>query len=374
MRRAWPLLALAALALGLGMLASSSAGTDSPLCSIANTGPQGAAALDEWIQTIGARTRALPAPLTSTDGLASIVILGASQRRFGPPEVAQLDAFVRAGGTVVYLPAGASNAQPDLRSWLGLERSERWPDPDTRADDSGGRDVAVSFPHGLLQGVSTLRVAAEAPWLLEHPDAFAAAEEAVWVLPLGEGEVWVAPSTALAENRRLELGDNARFWANLAARGPVGFTEGHLVAPDTSAARRHLWGVAAQLAFVGLVLLLSSLKRLGPARPVADAPARSGIEYVRALANLSRRAQLEPELLKELKARVRRVMHEQAGISPSLEPAEAARALEAAGVPLGEALLKLEAAEPDAAGRDPAQFSSLGRAAAQIERRLIGRV
>ncbi len=373
-RRLWPLGLLLWVALALGLVAGQGSRADSPLCSKDNPGPQGAAVLDRWLKTSGAKTFALPAPLTTTAGLGSVVILGAAQRRFGHPEVALLEAFVRQGGTLVYLPPPRESAQSDLDRWLQLYRGESWPDPDRRKDDPGGRDLAVTFPHGLLAGAQTLRLSAEPSWASDLPGAIDAAGDAVWVIPLGEGEVWVAPGPSLAENRRLDLADNAVFWANLARRGAVGFTEGHLVAPDTSQARRHLWGVTLELLFVGAVGVLASLRRLGPARPRLERSARSSLEYVRALANLARRAHVEGELFEQMRQRVRRVMHEQAGIAPGLPADEAARALEAAGVPLGEALLRLARADAAAVAGDPAQFSSLGRDAAQIERRLLGRM
>jgi hypothetical protein len=363
------------IALVLSALSSQSdSQADSPLCSMENPGPRGAKVLDLWLQQNGAKTRALPAPLTnsSLEGLGSVLILGVSQRRLGKPEVAQLDAFVRAGGTLVYLPA-LSDSQPELDDWLKLSRDPQWPEADRRSDDRGGYDVPVTFPRGLLAGAHTLRLFAEPTARTDLEEAVNVASSVVFAIPLEKGEVWLAPGTGLAENRRLELGDNAVFWTNLARRGPVGFDEGHLVAPDTSTARRHLWGVLAQLGFVGLVLLWAVARRLGPPRPLVTAPARSVMEYVRAMANLARRAKVEAELFVELKARVRRVMHEQAGIPLQMETAEAARALEAAGVPLAQELTRLERALPQQVAVDPKLFTELSVAAAKIERSLIGR-
>ena len=372
MKRLWPLGLLLLIALAVGVVSASGSHADSPLCSKDNPGPMGAKVLDLWLQANGAQTRALAAPLTDTSKLGSIVILGASQRRLGKPEVAKLDAFVRGGGTLVYLPA-ISDAQPELDAWLRLSHEQQWPEPDRRADDRGGLDVPVTFPHGLLAGAKTLRLFAQPPWRSELDEAVNVASGFVFAIPLEQGEVWLAPGTALAENQRLELDDNAVFWANLAARGPVGFDEGHLVAPDTSAARRHLWGVLLQLGFVGLVLCFAIMRRLGPARPTVATEGRSVMEYVRAMAGLARRAHVEAELFTELKSRLRRTMQEQAGISSALDAPEAARALEASGIALGEALLRLERANPDAVAADPKLFVALSADAAQIERRLAGR-
>lgn len=375
MKRLWPIALLLVIALTLGLLASSSdAPADSPLCSMTNAGPRGARVLDLWLQANGATTRALAAPLSNSafDRLGSVLILGISNRRLGKPEVAQLDAFVRGGGTLVYLPA-MSDSQPELDDWLKLSREGQWPEADRRGDDRGGYDVPVTFPHGLLAGAHTLRMFAEPPWHTDLDEAVNVASDVVFAIPLGKGEVWLAPGTGLAENRRLELGDNALFWANLARRGPVGFDEGHLFAPDTSTAQRHLWGVVGQLGFVGLVLLWAVTRRLGPARPVVSAPARSVMDYVRAMANLARRAHVEAELFVELKARLRRVMHEQAGIPVAMETQEAARALEAAGVPLAQELVRLEQTPAQTVAADPKLFAELSREAAKIERRLVGR-
>jgi hypothetical protein len=47
----------------------------------------------------------------------------------------------------------------------------------------------------------------------------------LWTRRIGEGRVWLSAGADLAENARLELADNARFWSQLPS--PIAFDETH---------------------------------------------------------------------------------------------------------------------------------------------------
>jgi len=102
---------------------------------------------------------------------------------------------------------------------------------DTTLADAGGTTVDVWLAAGPLRGLSALRVSQDRGLRMNHDDAVPLAglggAVAVWRWPLGTGEVYVLAGADLAENRRLELLDNLRFWDALAARGPLLFDEYH---------------------------------------------------------------------------------------------------------------------------------------------------
>ena len=104
--------------------------------------------------------------------------------------------------------------------------------------------------------------------------------------------------------------------------------------------------------------------RLGPPREEPAAPLRSSTEYVEAMARLTQRARLEPDLVDALRRQLRLTLHERLGLSLELPDAERARELALAlALPEDEALALF--AEPD--------FLKLSRRVAKLEARLEGR-
>jgi hypothetical protein len=164
-------------------------------------------------------------------------------------------------------------------------------------------------------------------------------------MPEGRGEVYVLAGADVAENRRLELLDNLRFWDALASRGPLAFDEYHHgAAPKQEPpSARGLWVFVAQGLLVGLLYAVSRGTRFGPPRPLVVEKHRSALEYVRSLGWLTRRSKVERELLPELARQLRRQMHERLGISLTLPEDEAARMLEqTCGLPASEYLAARE--------------------------------
>ena len=70
---------------------------------------------------------------------------------------------------------------------------------------------------------------------------------------------------------RLELDDNAAFWANAGARGPVLFDEGHFVAADAPPLTTNLLASALQFGFLALVFVARPRRPPRPAPPLASA-------------------------------------------------------------------------------------------------------
>jgi len=301
MRRAWWLYALLlALALAAG-LAGPDTVPDSPVPSAQNPGPRGVKLLRRWLEATGREVRLLDTtfelPATGTLVLAAPTGHGLSKK-----EVASVEAFVKGGGTLVYLRPRRSAAQSDLDAWLQLEAG-----PPLARDGAGDDLLGVSDAVTALPGVTRLRVLADDTVVSELPGALPVTEgKSLWWAKLGSGEVFIGAGADLAQASRLELDDNAAFWASLPA--PLVFDELHQAPkakPDLSA---NLIAALVQLAFCGLVFVLVFAPRLGPARPTPAEKHRSTLEYVQSMAALARQAGVEPELAELEVKRLKRVL------------------------------------------------------------------
>ncbi len=327
--RAWgPWAVLLALALAAGLAAGPSQ-ADSDVPTVENRGARGVAVLATWLAESGVDVRVHREPLTALPrDVASVVLVAPRARRVQDDEIAALERFVQAGGTLVYL--WPRRGQPGLARWLKLEAGVPllWT-TEPAFTDVGGATVEVRLPAGLLAGAARLRVSADRMlWVADRPTVPVATHGAVWLERLGAGEIWLAAGPDLAENARLELLDNATFWANLGARGPVVFDEFHHVAAAAPPVSLNLWAAALQFAFGALVFLAARGARLGPARPTAQTRHRSALEYVRAMAALTENARVEDELVERLRGDARLFLQERLGVPAQLPLHEAAREVE----------------------------------------------
>jgi hypothetical protein len=236
---------------------------------------------------------------------------------------------------------------------------------------------------GATRGLEHLRVAADRALSVGHPKAVpvagARSAAVLWRVPEGSGEVYVLAGPDVAENRRLELLDNLRFWDALSARGPLAFDEyHHTLGPRREPpSARGLWVFAAQALVVGLLYVVARGTRFGPPRPLLEEKHRSALEYVRSLGWLARRSKVERELVPELARQLRRRMHERLGISLALPEDEAARALEqTCGLPASEYLAAREELVRTMDQREirPSDYARLARQYARFEELVTGRV
>jgi hypothetical protein len=325
--RTWgPLGALAALALAVGLLVRPSRAEQS-LPSVENRGPRGLAVLAAWLEATGVDVRPGRAPLTELPADVRTVVLSApSTTEVTEAELAALQRFVEAGGTLVAL-LPRDDAQVRLRRWLGAPPGDVLPMDDVPGvRDLGGATARVTVKAGPLAHASALRLSAEATLTLEREDAVPVTQPAaLWWLPQGAGEVWAAAGPELAENARLELLDNAAFWAALGARGPMWIDERHHQPEAGALPPVQLLVTAIQVALVAALFALAFGARLGPPRPAARHPHREAAELVRAMASLTARARVEPELVAALRGGLRRTLADALGVAPALSWDEAAR-------------------------------------------------
>lgn len=376
---------LIALALAAGLSTSQSA-TESQVPSVDNPGPQGLRALYLYLREGGASAEAHRASLSELPaGARTVVIAEPKGRPVSPEEVKALERFVQDGGTFVYLSSRElGKRQAALEQWLALAQGPLLP-ADSRGlpanvQDVGGTTVDVWVSAGAARGLSTLRVSRDHGVVVDMPEAvpLAGAKGAavLWRVGLGKGEVYVLAGTDLAENRRLELGDNLRFWDGLAARGPVVFDEFHHLAAPPPPLSRGIWAFALQCLAVGLLYVVSRGTRFGPPRPLTVERHRSALEYVQSLGWLARRAKVERELLPELAKHLRQQMQERLGIPLALSEEEAARLLEqTCGVPVAEYLAAREdlARTLDRKHIAPNDYARIARRYAHLERAVTGR-
>ncbi len=364
MRRGPLILAGLVLLSLIASIASQEPGSDSPIPSIENKGPRGLGVLAAWLRESGTSVIGHDAPLTQLPPEARVVVIAApSAQELKADEVTALEHFVSGGGTLVYL-MGRTSPQPVLNEWLRVAGGPVAPlVTEPGLEDVGGTTVSVTFAKGLLEGAKTLRLSADSMVnALDDGAVPVTSDRALWWMRRGEGEVWLGAGPDLAENARLELADNALFWGHLAKRGTIVFDEFHHH-QSGAALPVNLVATVLQLIFLALLFLWARGARLGPPRDDPPRWQRSSLEYVTAMAALTRNANVEKELVVSLKNDFRKLILEQAGIPLAWSWEEADTELARRGV-IGGAELIRAAQEAD--------FVAASRLLATIERKIRG--
>ncbi len=361
---AWPIFALLlALALALGLAADGDTQT-STVPSVTNAGPRGLKVLHTWLSESGVDVRLGARPLTDVpDEIATIVVPAPQAATLTRDERLALRRALERGATVVLMVARSASKH----ALEDLVTVQLGPPPELLAvpNDGAGSSLAVSAPIGAMKGARSLRVANDHTLTVTNAEAVElTSPPGVWVMSVGKGALYVAAGADLAENARLDLADNAVFWRNLAAQGPMWIDESHHVARVQATPTVNLWATGLQFLFAAALFVVARGSRLGPARAEPSAPLRSSTEYVEAMARLTRRARLEPELVEALRRHLRLTLHERLGLSLSLPDGERARALR----------LALGWNDADANGLfGDRSFLGLSKRVARLEAQLDGR-
>lgn len=384
--RGWALYGVLIAIAAAVALATRTSGLKPDLPSIDNPGPTGTRALYLYLEERGHSVSAARASLRDLPrGTRTVVVPAPTAREIDTNEVEALKRFVEEdGGTLVYLaPRPIGKAQARLEVWLGVEGGPPLrvkEDPALgEARDPAGATAKVQLPYGAAAGLARLRVAADdglgrmTDWA---PVAGADGAVAVAWRRLGKGDAWVLAGPDLAENKRLELLDNLRFWEQLASAGPMLFDEFHHQAAPPPPVSRGIVAFALQLLACAAVFAWARGSRFGPPRPEPVERHRSSLEYLHSLAWLTRRARVEPELLRELSTRLRVLLHERLGIAPELPESEVALAMERHGVLPAQKYLEAVGALRHALSAPklmPREYLRVSRELARIERQVNGR-
>jgi hypothetical protein len=282
-RGGWLLLAiLVTVAAGLVFLQNGTQ-QDSPEHSIFSDGPNGTSALSQYaaglgrgVQTVGL-TFDLPSPP------ATLLVFNPST--FNAPETSRLDAWVRAGGTLIYADDGL-----DTRLALAFDLHRGNPVP------AQGRPVTPA-----LAGVNEVGDDSYTEPYRPTPVqavllAYAGGEALAIEEKLGQGRVVAIAAPEYLCNGWLESRDNGRLAADLLGMspGPIAFDEYHhgLAAGAGSGdwtsrpLGQGLLG-AALVIFVGLLL---RGRAFGPRISLRGRGGRSAAEYAGAVGHLLRQA------------------------------------------------------------------------------------
>lgn len=380
----------------LAVRASETRKAESPIPSVQNADARGAKGLFTYLAESGAQPGVLDAPVKKLPADAAVLLaIAPTNRSIDKDEMVAIGDWVGDGHTFVYgVPRRVRTQYVEtflsIRWVFGVRQA---PLIDTDGLDEGlkaflsksrertdptGTNAEPWLPHPLLAGVKHLRVAADdgLESMVSRARAIAGSADApaVLVIPWGKGEFVLLAGSDLAENRRLALGDNLQFWANLASRGRVYFDEYHHL-PSQESGRGLLAAVGPtvlQLLLAAAMLALALGRRLGEARPLRVARRRSQGEYVAQLAQLYEASRVEPELCADLLAALRRTLFDQMGISAKLDDPEVARRLVQRTQVGAERYLGLvRRAREAAAGRTtPKQYAALSREFALFQREI----
>lgn len=323
MRRALGLAALVTVALAV-TFAAQRPGSDSPLPLVENRGPRGLAVLHAWLLASGVEVQTVDSVETALpQGAGTVVLAAPSARELDEAAVARLRTFVEGGGTLVYLvPRQAP--QPLLNAWLDVKSAPVAPlNDEPGVSDVGGSSAKVLRAHGAARGLRSVRLSADTTITVDSEDALEIVDNrGLWWRAIGRGEVWLSAGPDLAQNARLELADNAKFWAQLPA--PIVFDETQHRAGGV-ALPINVLATVVQLLVLAALFIWARGVRLGPPRDATSQPAQSSMDYVRAMATLTRSAKLESELLPRLRVELRAAMQDRAAVPTTWAWPEAAR-------------------------------------------------
>jgi len=355
MRRPSPLYLLAALlAIATIVFAFATVGSEPTASgrtgSVYDDGPGGAAALRRYLQAMGASTTTLQGDRFVPDAAAASVlfILGATEA-ITPTDAGNVKKFVAAGGTAVVATDLGLLERPLLDAFdiriTGIASPGTHPLANALFADPPARAIAVDRAGSLSIGPNALALATDG-----RTSIAAAVHE-------GRGTFYVVASLGPFLAAGLGAADNARValaFAHdaVAGGGTVAFDEYHHgshPSTDVLVLMQNTWpGRALVFASVaGLLYLVLSGRRLGPAVPLDPRPARSSLEYIRGFAGLVRRSGRGEIARRRLRRDLRGGLARSLGLDP--------------GMPFERILATLAAADRERAAEARAVDDALGR-------------
>jgi hypothetical protein len=313
-RDRWLLLALCAIVMALAALGSRSGGEnagDFRPTSYLNT-PRGTRALFLALREMGIPVARRTVPFEARYAITGPVVLLAPGDEPSAAEWGRLLAYVRKGGTLLYVPRPWFG--PAAADSLGLVLEPLRGDTSTRMGKLSLRpDTALAVPHPWTAGVAPIpgfRYAfSDTSRALRQPGArrlLRTREGHVTGVALaqGKGTVVALSDAEPLGNAQLRTGGTALLVARIAAQATGGkrtlaFDEYHHGYSDEASVTRalghFLWRTrpghaVLQLAAAALALLYLLGRRFGAPLPVPAAERRSPLEHVEALAGAYRQA------------------------------------------------------------------------------------
>jgi Domain of unknown function (DUF4350) len=303
----------------LSGLVSSSDRSHAGFASVESAAPEGSGVLFTWLEASGRPVVALRHALDRLEpSIRTLIVAEPAAQEISEREVDFLRQWVTAGGTLVYL-APRLTAQPAMDRWLQLSSRKL----------SAPENLLSTVTHAVadLRGITHLRLSGTTAVESQHSGATAMTSDGrLWLILEGKGGVWVTRSTSLIQNNRLDVADNAQFWLNLSARGPMAFDEFHHHA-QLAAGGNVLMAVVPLVALL-LAFVLTVGVRFTPARTPSPTPPASSEDLVGSLAQVALRARLEGDLRQTLDIQVRRWLSQHFGLAMSLTPAACTQRLQ----------------------------------------------
>ncbi len=275
-----------------------------------STAPLGLAGLRLWLQELGFAVKDIGRERFVTPPDADLILVFPGQARFQKAEAQALRSWVEQGGTLALVAVD----DPALEAVFG------------------GAQGQFSFSQALTQTQPLLPdLAGEMTGLeggrtldLSDTEDYVAAmgfdgDATLAVRKMGRGQVWRLSAYHLLTNEQLAEEHHAAIvialLRGLAPGGAVYFDAYHLFGPEVAAPIKTLqdWLYRTPLGwatFFALVTLAAFWvmqgRRLGPALPtIHESRRREAAEYVQAMANLQRRAHVQPMVAQHHKRRIK---------------------------------------------------------------------
>lgn len=293
--RAWIWLTIALLAVGALQVMSSVSSERPPLLDPTSARPDGALALNLWLQRTGYTVRVTRDP--SLPGLASRSTLMVLEPQSNPGlgQRHNLVKWVRTGGRLVIISDSAG--APDILSDFGYGIVDAAPAPIEVVQPLLATPPAAHLAGSPMAVVTTNDRGVEVARTHSGP--------VVVRNRVGNGVVWVVSAPQLATNRGIARADNRRLMLNLAgARGSqIVLDEITLPAasngpPSSDWLTSTTWGIVILFGICMLLLYRGlSGRRLGPPIQPHAAAFRPAVEYVLSMAGLLRRGRKRAEAL-----------------------------------------------------------------------------